>query len=67
MKGGARGSQRERDHYQDQNRDGWIILALCGLHLSGSGQGQVETSCECGNEPSGYIKCWETIEWIHNW
>jgi hypothetical protein len=27
----------------------------------------VESSCECGNEPSGSIKCWETIEWLHNW
>jgi hypothetical protein len=28
---------------------------------------QVERSCDCGNEPSGSIKCWETIEWLHNW
>jgi hypothetical protein len=26
----------------------------------------VESSCECGNEPSGSIKCWETTEWLHN-
>jgi hypothetical protein len=24
------------------------------------------SSCECGNEPSGSIKCWETTEWLHN-
>jgi hypothetical protein len=30
-------------------------------------QGQVESSCECGNEPSDSIKCWETIERLHNW
>jgi hypothetical protein len=34
---------------------GWICLA------------QVESSCECGYEPSGSIKCWETIKWLHNW
>jgi hypothetical protein len=28
-----------------------------GLKWSGSGQGQVEGSWECGNEPSGTIKC----------
>jgi hypothetical protein len=22
-----------------------------------------ESSCVCGNEPSGPIKCWEIIEW----
>jgi hypothetical protein len=27
----------------------------------------VESSCECGYEPSGSIKCWETIKWLHNW
>jgi hypothetical protein len=20
-----------------------------------------------GNEPSGPIKCWEVLEWLHNW
>jgi hypothetical protein len=24
-------------------------------------------ACECGYEPSGSIKCWETIKWLHNW
>jgi hypothetical protein len=38
-----------------------------GLDWPGSGQGQVENSCECGNEPLGSIKCWKTIEWLHNW
>jgi hypothetical protein len=27
----------------------------------------VEGSCEHGNEPSGSIKCWEFLEWLHNW
>jgi hypothetical protein len=26
----------------------------------------VESSCELGNEPSGSIKCWESIEWLQN-
>ena len=31
----------------------------CGLGLdrAGSGQGQVADTCDCGNEPSGSIKC----------
>jgi hypothetical protein len=33
-----------------------------GLNWSGSGLGQVESSCECGNELSGSVKCWKTIE-----
>jgi hypothetical protein len=27
----------------------------------------VEGSCEHGNEPSGFIKYWEVLEWLHNW
>ena len=30
-----------------------------GLDRSGSGQGQVAGTCECGNEPSVSIKCGE--------
>jgi hypothetical protein len=36
----------------------WIDLA---------GWGPVEGSCEHDNEPSGFIKCWEFLEWLHNW
>jgi len=28
-----------------------------GLDRSGSGQGQMVGTCQCGNEPSGTIKC----------
>jgi hypothetical protein len=27
----------------------------------------VEGPCEHGNEPPGSIKCWEVLEWLHNW
>jgi hypothetical protein len=27
----------------------------------------VEGSCEHGDEPSGSLKCWEVLEWLHNW
>jgi hypothetical protein len=27
----------------------------------------VDGSCERGNEPSGSIKRWEVLEWLHNW
>jgi hypothetical protein len=34
-------------------------------YWSGSGQGQVEDSCECSNEPSGSVKR-EVLESLHN-
>jgi hypothetical protein len=37
------------------------------LDWYGSGYGPVEGCCEHGNEPSGSIKCWEVLEWLHNW
>ena len=33
-----------------------------GLDRSGSGYGQVAGTCECGNEPSGSIKCGEFLD-----
>jgi hypothetical protein len=41
-------------------------LGQCGLDWSSSEQGQVESSWECGYEPSGSMKCWETIKWLLN-
>jgi hypothetical protein len=44
----------------DLSEVGWGDVDWIGL-------AQVESSCECGNEPSGFLKCWETIKWLHNW
>jgi hypothetical protein len=33
-----------------------------GPDRAGSGQGQVAGTCECGNEPSGSIKCGEFLD-----
>ena len=37
---------------------------MCGYGLGGgdSGQGQVAGTCECGDEPSGSIKCGEFLD-----
>jgi hypothetical protein len=35
-----------------------------GLDQAGSGQGQVAGTCECGNEPSGTLKCVEFLDWL---
>jgi hypothetical protein len=60
----------------NQDVDGWIMLGWIlerwnrviwtGL-VCGSGEEQGESSCEFGIEPSGSMKCWETIEWPNNW
>ena len=52
---------RERDHLGDPGVDGRIILRWIfrkwdmgvGLDGADSGQGQVASICECGNETSG--------------
>jgi len=33
-----------------------------GLDRAGSGSGQVAGTCECGEEPSGSIKCGEFLD-----
>ena len=35
---------------------------VCGLNWAGPGQGQVADACECGNKPSGSIKCGEILD-----
>jgi len=36
--------------------------AGCALDRAGSELGQVASTCECGNEPSGSIKCGEFLD-----
>ena len=56
---------REGDNLEQRGVNGIIILKWIlekwneghGLDRSGSGQGQVASCCECGNELSGVIKC----------
>jgi len=63
---------RERGHLEDQDVDERIILKWIfskwdgehGLDRSGSGQGQVAGTFECGNEPSGSKKCCEILDWL---
>jgi hypothetical protein len=38
----------------------WIGLIWLRAGTSGG-------SCEYGIEPSGSMKCWEVLEWLHNW
>jgi len=33
-----------------------------GLNISGSRYGQMADACECGNEPSGCIKCGDFLD-----
>ena len=35
-----------------------------GLDRAGPGQRQVADACECGNEPSGSVKCGEFLDWL---
>ena len=64
------GNLTERDHFEDVDVEGnTILIWICkkwfrrqGLGRSGSGQGQVADCCECGNEPSGSIKCGEFLD-----
>ena len=35
---------------------------VCGLDWAGPGQEEEVDACECGNEPSGSIKCGEFLD-----
>jgi len=53
--------------------DGWIILGWISRRWdlsiwAGLGWPRIETgvadACECGNEPSGSVKCGEFFDWL---
>jgi len=64
-----RGYLMDRDHLGDPGVNWRIILRWIfrklnveyGLDLGGSGYRQLAGTCECGNEPSGSIKCGEFL------
>ena len=59
------GNLREGNHLGDPGIDGGTIFRRIfkkwdggyGVDQAGSGYGQAVGTCECGNEPSGFIKC----------
>jgi hypothetical protein len=59
------GKPEGRNHLENPGVDWRIILRWIlrkweyGLDQAGSGEGQVTGTFECGNEPSGSIKCGE--------
>jgi hypothetical protein len=66
------GNIRERDHLGDSSVDGSVILGWifrtwglgCGLDRSGLGWGQLAGICKCDNEPSGFIKFEEILNYL---
>jgi hypothetical protein len=66
------GNLSGRDHLEDPGVEGRVILRWIfktrdggrrhGLDLSGSGWGELEGTCKCGNELSGCIKCGEFLD-----
>jgi len=64
------GNRREGDHWGDLGVDGLIILRrisrtwvwVYGLDWAGPEWRQVADACECGNEPSGSVKCGKILD-----
>jgi hypothetical protein len=55
---------RQRCRWLDNIKMDFVDIEWGGVGWIGLAQ---DSSSECGNEPLGCIKCWETIEWLHNW
>jgi hypothetical protein len=68
--------QKQRDHWKDQDVGGLTILKWILREIGWDGvdwtdmvqdREPVEGSYEQGIEHSGCLKCWEVLEWLHNW
>ena len=55
------GNRMERDHWGDLGVDGWIILGWISRRWV-VGIWTMADACECGNEPSGSVKCGEFLD-----
>jgi len=42
-------------------------MGRCGLHAAGLGWGQMVSSCEHSNEPSGSIKGGKFLDYLRNY
>jgi len=58
---GKRPLGRPRRRWEDNIRMD-LQEVVCGLDWVGPGEGQVADACDCGNEPSGSIKCGEFLD-----
>ena len=64
------GKPEGKNHWGDLGVDGWIILGWISKRWdigtwTGLGWPRIETgadACECGNEPSGSVKCGEFLD-----
>jgi hypothetical protein len=68
--------RKERDHSGDQGIVGWIILKWILREIGWDGMDWIDLGQDKNqwralanrvNEPSGSLKCWEVLEWLHNW
>jgi len=40
----------------------FYVMLICGLDWADPRYTQLADACECGNEPSGYVKCGEFLD-----
>jgi hypothetical protein len=64
---GRRPLGRPRCRWIDNIKMDFLEIGLSVVDWIGLAQDRYRWRArECGNEPSGSIKCWETIEWLHS-
>jgi hypothetical protein len=65
---GKRPPERSRRRLVDNIKIDLLEIGWGGVEWIGLAQdkGQMESCCECGNEPSGSIDCGETVKLLHN-
>jgi hypothetical protein len=60
--------QKNRDHWEDQDVGGVDNIKMDLREIGWDGMDWIDLaqdSSESSNEPSGYIKRWKVLEWLH--
>jgi hypothetical protein len=64
---GKRPFRRQRQRQMHSIKMDLVQVGWGDVEWTGLAQDREKwSSCECSNEPSGSIKCWETIERLYN-
>jgi hypothetical protein len=60
-------SQKERDHWEDQDVGGWNNIKMDLREIGWDGMDWIDLAQDRDQWRALVNKCWEILQWLHNW